>query len=226
MKYELTDETMRIEGSILHRIRALESFSDVRSGDLGGYIEKESNLSHEGLCWVYDSACVMDDAIISDNAKIKDMSRIINSASIMGNAVICDSAEVSNDAKVYGDAKMFSNSRAYHNAEVFGSVKIKDNVRVLRDAWVYGDFEVGGTANITEKTTKAPIVIMGLAYVVTIMDAHISFDCQTRTTDDWFDMSDHELMYMDKIKAIRFHRKYSLMIHQIAQMHQLNQSNV
>ena len=43
-KYELTDETKDINGITLHRIRALRDIPSVgvKSGDLGGWIEKES----------------------------------------------------------------------------------------------------------------------------------------------------------------------------------------
>ena len=45
----------------LFRIRALANFRDVESGDLGGYVEKEENLSHDGdaqVCGDADYACV------------------------------------------------------------------------------------------------------------------------------------------------------------------------
>ena len=50
-KYELTDETIDVDGHILHRIKAIRDFDNVKVGELGGYIEKESNLSHNGK-WV------------------------------------------------------------------------------------------------------------------------------------------------------------------------------
>ncbi|GAA5111987.1 hypothetical protein [Bartonella jaculi] len=62
-KYELTDETIEIRGKTLHRIRALRDFSDVEKGDLGGYIEREGNLSHEDSCWVYYNAKVYGNAL-------------------------------------------------------------------------------------------------------------------------------------------------------------------
>ncbi|WP_245257372.1 hypothetical protein [Bartonella vinsonii] len=75
-KYELTDETIEVEGITLHRIRALRDFGKIKKGDLGGFIENESNLSHDGNCWVYDNAYVLDgakvygDAYVSENAKV------------------------------------------------------------------------------------------------------------------------------------------------------------
>lgn len=45
MKYRLTEETLEVRGHILHRIVALKDFSDIKKGKLGGWIEKEYNLS-------------------------------------------------------------------------------------------------------------------------------------------------------------------------------------
>ncbi len=44
-KYELTTDTKTFLGRKLFRIKALISFGDVKAGDMGGYVEKESNLS-------------------------------------------------------------------------------------------------------------------------------------------------------------------------------------
>ena len=81
-KYEFTKETKDICGRKLHRIRALRDFNDVKAGDLGGFIEKEENLSHEGNRWVYNNAKVYDNAEICGNAEIH------GNAEIYGCAVI------------------------------------------------------------------------------------------------------------------------------------------
>lgn len=73
-KFELTTESITFLGRTLFRIKALISFGNVKAGELGGYIEKEGNLSHEGNAWVCD------------------------------NAWVCGNAEVYGDARVYGDA--------------------------------------------------------------------------------------------------------------------------
>ena len=57
-KYMLTDETTTIKGRTLHRIKALKDFGEVKAGDLGGFIEREENLSQEGNAWVGDYAKV------------------------------------------------------------------------------------------------------------------------------------------------------------------------
>lgn len=40
-KYELTEECREFSWRKLYRIKALTSFSDVKEGDLGGWIEKK-----------------------------------------------------------------------------------------------------------------------------------------------------------------------------------------
>lgn len=59
-KYELTDEKIETFGTTLCRIRALRDISAfaVKAGDLGGFIEKEENLSHDGDAEVYGNARV------------------------------------------------------------------------------------------------------------------------------------------------------------------------
>ena len=83
-KFEFTGETKTISllfrTATLHRIRAVAEFGLVKIGDLGGWIEKEENLSHEGMAWV------------------------------CGDAKVCGDAEVCGDAKVWGNAKVFSAS--------------------------------------------------------------------------------------------------------------------
>ena len=65
-KFEFTGETKTISllfrTATLHRIRAVEEFGLVKVGDLGGWIEKEENLSHEGKAWVYGDAKVWGNA--------------------------------------------------------------------------------------------------------------------------------------------------------------------
>ena len=71
MKYKLTDETMTTEsGVLLHRIECVSSFGNVKSGEKGGWIEKEENISQLGDCWVYGNARVYGDALVYGNAVI------------------------------------------------------------------------------------------------------------------------------------------------------------
>ena len=67
-KFELTTNTKMFLGKKLFQIKALISFGDVEVGELGGYIEKEENLSQTGDAWVSDDACVSGNARVSGDA--------------------------------------------------------------------------------------------------------------------------------------------------------------
>lgn len=69
-KYELTTNTKVFDGKTLYQIRALVSFGTVNAGDLGGYIEKEDNLSQADTAWVYGDAQVCGNAQVSGNARV------------------------------------------------------------------------------------------------------------------------------------------------------------
>ena len=109
-KYEFTGETKRVElwnrTATLHRIKATVEFGFVKVGELGGWIEKEENLSHEGKAWVCDDAKVWGNAEVCDDAKV------------CGDAEVCDDAKVWGNAKVCGDAEVFLASHVL----VMGSV--------------------------------------------------------------------------------------------------------
>ena len=77
------DLSIEINGRKLFRIEATENLSkhNVKKGDLGGYVEKESNLS--GEAWVSGEAEVSGEARVSGNAfvygdKIEKTNDLIN----------------------------------------------------------------------------------------------------------------------------------------------------
>jgi hypothetical protein len=69
-KYELTANTKNVCGKTLFQIKALVDFGNVKAGELGGYIEKEENLSHDGNAWIFENAKVYDSAKVYGNTKI------------------------------------------------------------------------------------------------------------------------------------------------------------
>ena len=80
-KFEFTGETKTISlffrTATLHRIRAVAEFGLVKIGDLGGWIEKEENLSHEGKAWVWGNAEVWGDAKVWGNAEVFSASHVL-----------------------------------------------------------------------------------------------------------------------------------------------------
>ena len=112
-KYELTEETVTVYGKTLYRIRAVRDFGSVKTGEFGGYIEKEENLSHFGNAWVSGNAWVFDNARVYDNAWV------FGNAWVYGNAKVYDDAWVCGDAKVYGDAWVSGNAEVFNTRHFF-----------------------------------------------------------------------------------------------------------
>ena len=109
-KFELTTESITNEaGKKLFRIKALIDFGDVKAGELGGYVEKEGNVSQD------DNAWVSGDAEVFGNAKVS------------GNALVFGDAKVSGNALVFGDAKVSGRALVFGNARVSGDALISDN---------------------------------------------------------------------------------------------------
>ena len=97
-KYEFTGEVKVKFGVTLKRIRALIDFGNVKKGELGGFIEKEENLSYAGDAWVSGNAEV------SGNARVYGNAWVSGDAEVSGNAWVSGDAEVSGNARVSGDA--------------------------------------------------------------------------------------------------------------------------
>ena len=79
-KYEFTGETKKVGilGDItVRRIRATVAFGLVKVGELGGWIEKEENLSQENDAWVYGNAEVYGDAWVCGNAEVLQISHLL-----------------------------------------------------------------------------------------------------------------------------------------------------
>jgi len=166
-KFKLTNETITLpSGEVLYRIQALKSFGNVKKGDLGGFVEKEENLSAEGNCWIYDNAYVYNNAHITDNARIRNNAYIHDNACIRNNAHIHDNACISDYARIYDNAHIYDNARIRDNAyihenacifndgyvcgyaHVFGNAHIYGNSCIYDNARVYGNAHVSGHARV------------------------------------------------------------------------------
>lgn len=147
-KYEMTNEVIEFEGRILHRVRALRDFGDVKKGDLGGFIGEERNLSQEENAWVYNNAKVCDDAIVKGNANVKDNAIVKEHAIVKENAVIRGYAIVKEPAIVKGNAVIRGYAQIFGTAIIKGDTRIYENVKVYDCALVDGYTIVRGNAEI------------------------------------------------------------------------------
>lgn len=107
-KYILTDDYVNNGYARVYRIKALRSFGAVKAGDLGGFVESENNLSHDGDCWVSDDAVVRGNARVLDNAIVGDNAVMYGEAWASGNAEVVGNAVMYGDASVAGDDKLTS----------------------------------------------------------------------------------------------------------------------
>ena len=96
-KYKiLFDDNIEYNNHILYRIEALKDFSNVKKGDLGGYIEDYANLSQDGNCWVYDNSFVLNESHISENAMLKENVVVSGKSSISGDSEIIGNIRIDN----------------------------------------------------------------------------------------------------------------------------------
>lgn len=147
-KYEFTDETISVLGVTLKRIRAIRDFKNVKKGDLGGFIEKEANLSHDDDAWIYDDAKVYNDAKIDGNAAVCENAQVSMNARVCGNALIYGNALITNNALVCDYVWIFNNARIVDNACIFGHAHVYEYAQVRNNAKVYGEVCIFGRARI------------------------------------------------------------------------------
>jgi len=130
-KFELVEQ----EDTYLYRVKALRDGSWGFEGTLGGFVEKESNLSQEGDCWIYgnakvfDDATVSDNALVSDNAHIGDDSYVCGNSSVYGNACVCGNSNVSGNSSVYGNARLSGEAHVGGNFRVHGKARVFANLK-------------------------------------------------------------------------------------------------
>ena len=167
-KYEFTGETKQVElllrTVILHRIRAVTDFGMVKAGELGGWIEKEENLSQEGKAWISDEAEVYGNAKISDNAHVADNAKVYDEAKVQSYALVYGNAEISDNAKVGGYTKVHGNVKIYGNAKIWGNAVVCDNTNVYENARIYENVKVQENARIcgeAEVYSENHILIIG-----------------------------------------------------------------
>lgn len=143
-KFELTTNTQTFLNKTLYQIRAMRSFGDVRAGDLGGWVEKEKNLSHEGNAWIYGDAMATDDsnvrgdAKLSGNAWISEQATVTERSRVFGNARMMDNSGASGNALIFDNAYLHGNAWATNNVRVFGSAKLLGNTAVYDNSIICG----------------------------------------------------------------------------------------
>ena len=183
-KFELVeDDTLLVHncnGDIinLYRIRALKDIScpikirnesgtlasyTVKEGELGGYVEKEENLSHEGGCWVFDKARVYDDSRIEDNAQIFHHAVVSEDSIIKDDASILDLVRVTNS--VIGGYTKITNNSVISGSQIMGDDRIVILGRSqISDSTLKGKIYLD-SANVTEAEVLNNLHLSGFYHV-------------------------------------------------------------
>ena len=100
---------------------------EVKAGDLGGFVESESNLSFEpgDDAWIFDDAIACNDAYVDKGSYLR------------GNAIACNHAYVSRGALLAGHA------RAEDDAYIRGAI-LTDHARASGFAVIVYNQDTGG----------------------------------------------------------------------------------
>ena len=216
-KYELLkDNYINYCGKTLYRIKALRDFSNVKAGDVGGYVQSEDNLSHNGDCWVFDNAKVFNSARIHDDARIFENAQVYDEAEVFG------SARIHGNAKIYDEAGIFDNATVFENARVCNNARIKYNARVYGNAKIERDTIIGQISTPYKKVFQYQCEKRVLTAILT-EDNQIfySIGCQTNIDEEEFvyrihtyngglEYNPHRVEYLRLIKTINFHFKEKL----------------
>jgi carbonic anhydrase/acetyltransferase-like protein (isoleucine patch superfamily) len=210
-KYEFTGETLEHKGVILKRIRRI-------SDDLvGGWIQGENNLAHEGDCFVYHDAKVYGDAMVFGDCfvyhdvRVSGNARVCGDALVFSNARVYGNARVSDDAEVYGNARIYCNARVYGNARIYCNAWVSDDAKVCGNAEVSHYSQVFGAVQIYGNTeiTKSPIFLKDACeFPITAYNEFIQVGCILHTKKEWQDYIDRkEWKYLDRCDDVKSHDK-------------------
>ena len=177
-KYELLeDDTLSwisLEGHpiTLYRIRALKDFdcptkedylfnNIISKGDLGGYIEKEENLSHEGGCWVYHNARVYGDARVLENAHVYNLANVFGNAVVKGYSCLLGSAYVYGNAVISGQSELDGRVSVGDDSKISGNVTIKDQCQIHGESVLDGDVCLGGSVQVYSAKLSGNVNLIG-----------------------------------------------------------------
>lgn len=153
-KFNLTEESKIVDGVEVFRIQAAQTFSDVTTGDLGGFVERTNNLSDDGDCWIYDDAVALNTSIVYEGATLRNKAIACGNTRIYGTAVVKDHARIGGDGRVYdagtvgGVARVYDTGRVYENGTLIERAKVYGNGKVYGDAVGYGSSEIFGESRL------------------------------------------------------------------------------
>lgn len=154
MKYEITD-IVHEAYPFLHRIRALQDVGDqVKAGDLGGFVESESNLETDPS----DGAWIFDDAIAAGDAYVD------RDACLRGDAIACDRAYISKGSVMSGHSRAEDNAYL-RGASMTGKGLASGNAQIIHDPHTMGTPILSGNCKVYG-TIQGDVRVTGSAVIL------------------------------------------------------------
>ena len=153
-KYEITDMAHE-EYPFLHRIRVLRDIcGEIHAGDIGGFVESESNLSTEpGDCaWIFDDAIAAGDAYVDRDACLR------------GDAIACGSAYVSKGSVMSGHSRAEDNAYL-RGASMTGKALASGNAQIIHDPHTMGTPILSGNCKVYG-TIQGDVRVTGSAVIL------------------------------------------------------------
>lgn len=109
----------------LYRIQALRDIPEhnVHAGDIGGWIESESNLSQFGSAWVSENGAVFDSAVCMVGAHVTGNARQYEFCVSRGNATLGGYAQQCGTSQISGSSYIGGSVTVTGNAYVWGEYR-------------------------------------------------------------------------------------------------------
>lgn len=109
----------------LYRIQALRDIPEhnVQAGDIGGWIESESNLSQFGSAWVSENGAVFDGAVCMVGAHVTGNARQYEFCVSRGNATLDGYAQQCGTSQISGNSYIGGSVTVTGNAYVWGEYR-------------------------------------------------------------------------------------------------------
>jgi hypothetical protein len=149
VKYELIKldtESQEYKDGLRFRIKALKSFSDVKRGELGGFVTHANNLSQSGDCWVYNNAKMYDNSAIYDNSVMYDFSIMRDKAVMYDDSAMYNFSQMHNNSSMWGNSEMHDNSAMWDDSSMWGNSEMHDN------SAMYGKTRIAKNCKLTKDT--------------------------------------------------------------------------
>ena len=161
-KYEITDIVGYRFKKKVYRIRALKDFSDVKKGDLGGFVSSYKNLSQYGDCWIYDDAAVIQDATLENNSTIHNMSIMYGTSTAIRNSKIYKGTRICGNSIIVDST--ISGKSLLKDTRIYNS-KIKGNIITYDMSSLINYSNIRGTLYLSNSSITNSKIVSNIAWI-------------------------------------------------------------